>query len=302
MQKKVFVVLTRSSTTLSRLIHNVTRDEYTHAALALDENFEYMFSFGRRRASNPFIGCFKRESFNDEMYGGCAELPGVILEIPVTNEQYGAICGMIESFLLNGHTYRYNAFGLVGNLIRLPREIFAKAMVRAHRFSRRFSYDITELFAEERRQIGGEGARHRSNRRFPEETSIGDMSLDSPMDLAHIAGEKRRDTGGITRLFAEERRQIGGEGARHRSNRRFPHDNTRFFCSEFVYYVLNESEVCDLGMERGEVRPQTLLKIDGRVTFSGDLTRFRERDRAYVAELDVLRGLRIPLSEIFPDS
>jgi hypothetical protein len=30
------------------------------------------------------------------------------------------------------------------------------------------------------------------------------------MDLAHIAGEKRRDTGGIMRLFTEERRQIGG--------------------------------------------------------------------------------------------
>jgi hypothetical protein len=45
------------------------------------------------------------------------------------------------------------------------------------------------------------------------------------MDLAHIAGEKRSDTaasqrrvssqaGGITRLFPEEMRQIGGEDAR----------------------------------------------------------------------------------------
>jgi hypothetical protein len=30
------------------------------------------------------------------------------------------------------------------------------------------------------------------------------------MNLAHITGEKRRDTGGITRLFTEDRRQIGG--------------------------------------------------------------------------------------------
>jgi hypothetical protein len=47
------------------------------------------------------------------------------------------------------------------------------------------------------------------------------MSPDSPMDLAHIAGKKRSDTGGITRLFPEEMRQIGGEDARHRFNQRF---------------------------------------------------------------------------------
>jgi hypothetical protein len=47
------------------------------------------------------------------------------------------------------------------------------------------------------------------------------MSPDSPMDLVHIAGKKRSDTGGITRLFSEDRRQIGGEYARHRFNQRF---------------------------------------------------------------------------------
>jgi putative ABC transport system permease protein len=48
------------------------------------------------------------------------------------------------------------------------------------------------------------------------------MSPDSTMDLAHIAGKKRSDTGGIARLSPEDRRQIGGEDARHRFNRRFP--------------------------------------------------------------------------------
>ncbi|MDR1292671.1 MAG: CDP-glycerol glycerophosphotransferase family protein, partial [Clostridiales Family XIII bacterium] len=54
------------------------------------------------------------------------------------------------------------------------------------------------------------------------ETLIKYVSPDSPMDLVHIAGKKRRDTGGITRLFSEDRRQIGGEGARHRFNQCFP--------------------------------------------------------------------------------
>jgi hypothetical protein len=174
-QTKVFIVLTRSPTILSRLIHRVTRDKYTHAALALDENLEYMFSFGRRRVSNPFIGCFKRESLNDEIYGACTELPGVIAEIPVTPVQYATIRGMVESFLLNHHNYSYNTLGLIRNLIRLPAE-----------------------------------------------------------------------------------------------------NSTRFFCSEFVYYVLRESGVCDFGEISGSVRPEMLLKINGRIAFEGDLTLFRK--------------------------
>jgi hypothetical protein len=175
-QAKIFIVLTRSPTILSGLIHRVTRAEYTHAALALDENLDYMFSFGRRRVSNPFIGCFKRESLNDEIYGNCEELPGVIAEIPVTPAQYAEICGIIESFLLNHHNYSYNTFGLIRNLVRMPSE----------------------------------------------------------------------------------------------------HD-TRFFCSEFVYYVLKESGVCDLGVLRGDIRPENLLEINGRIAFEGNLAQLRNK-------------------------
>jgi hypothetical protein len=175
-QAKVFIVLTRSPTILSRLIHRVTRAEYTHAALALDENLEYMFSFGRRRVSNPFIGCFKRENLNDEIYGDCAELPGVVAEIPVTPSQYAEICDIVESFLLNHHNYSYNILGLIRNLVRMPVE-----------------------------------------------------------------------------------------------------NNTRFFCSEFVYYVLNESGVCDLGILGEGIRPEMLLEINGCIAFKGNLMLLRNK-------------------------
>jgi hypothetical protein len=161
---------------LSNLIHRVTRADYTHAALALDEGLEYMFSFGRRRVSNPFVGCFKRESLNDEIYGGQAQLPGVIVEIPVTPGQYAAVSGIIESFLLNHHRYSYNTFGLIRNLMRMSGE-----------------------------------------------------------------------------------------------------SDTSFFCSEFVYYVLKESGVCDLGMLRGDIRPETLLAVGGSIAFEGDLLLLRGR-------------------------
>ncbi|MFC8597705.1 MULTISPECIES: hypothetical protein [unclassified Isoptericola] len=169
----IYVVLSRSSTVLSRTIRLATRDEYTHAALALDADLELMFSFGRRRAANPFVGCFKRERLDDDLYRDMPELPGVVLEVPVTPAQRELVCGQVSEFLLDSHTYTYNAPGLVSGLF--------------------------------------------------------------------------------------------GRGSE---------DDRRFFCSEFVYQVLHGAGVCDLGLPRWKVRPQTLLQVPGSVAFRGDLKRY----------------------------
>lgn len=169
----VYVVLSRSRTVLSRTIALATRDEYTHAALALDPDLELMFSFGRRRAANPFSGCFRRERLDDPLYREMDRLPGIVIEVPVTAEQHADIGSRIGAFLLDSHTYSYNASGLVTAL-------------------------------------------------------------------------------------------IGRGGA----------DDTRFFCSEFVYHVLHGAGVCDLDAERWQVRPQTLLDLPGRVVFRGDLKEY----------------------------
>lgn len=47
--------------------------------------------------------------------------------------------------------------------------------------------------------------------------------------------------------------------------------STRFMCSEFVYYILNESGIADLDISRSLVRPQSLLTLDGRILFKGNL-------------------------------
>lgn len=179
----IYVVLSRSSTVLSRTIRLATRDEYTHAALALDADLELMFSFGRRRASNPFVGCFKRERLDDDLYRHMPELPGIVLEVPVTPQQREAVCAQVAEVLLDSHTYTYNAPGLVSGLF--------------------------------------------------------------------------------------------GRGSE---------DDRRFFCSEFVYQMLHGAGVCDLGVPRWKVRPQTLLQVPGEVVFRGDLKRFAApRDPARAA-------------------
>lgn len=49
----------------------------------------------------------------------------------------------------------------------------------------------------------------------------------------------------------------------------------RFLCSEFVYHILKESGIANLGISRNLVRPQSLLNIEGKMIYKGNLKEIR---------------------------
>lgn len=120
--KKIYIILTRTNTFLSRIISFVKNDEYTHASISLDESFEEMYSFGRKYTYNPFIGAFVKESFNKGIFGIHENLHGIIMEIQVTDKQYRAAKKMISKFIVNRSSYSYNYLGLVCGLFN--KEVF----------------------------------------------------------------------------------------------------------------------------------------------------------------------------------
>lgn len=113
----LYVVLTRSKTAVSRLIHFIKHDQYTHASLALDKELCNMYSFGRKYARNPFIARFKQEPMDRGLYGLYTYLPGLIIELEVSQEQYLRARELIDHFVRHSTIYRYNYLGLVDSLI-----------------------------------------------------------------------------------------------------------------------------------------------------------------------------------------
>lgn len=169
----LYIVLTRTNTVTSRLIHIIKHDKYTHAAISLDKNLKNMYSFARKHTFNPFIGGFKKENINEGIYKLSRTVPSVIIEIKVSKEQYRKAQEILEQFISNSNFYKYNYIGLLHNLL-----------------------NKSECY------------------------------------------------------------------------------KNRFLCSEFVYYILNESDIVDLHKSRNLVRPINLLDLEGKIIYKGDLKRF----------------------------
>jgi len=112
----LYIVLSRPNTLISWLIQLIKNDEYTHAAISFDKELDCMYSFGRKHAYNPFIGIFKREEISKGLYKTHKNMPGVILEIEVSKQQYYIASNLINGFITNSRHYKYNYSGLIHGL------------------------------------------------------------------------------------------------------------------------------------------------------------------------------------------
>lgn len=110
--KKIYIVLAHTGTLLSRIIKIRTGAEYTHSSIALDEDLEQMYSFGRKYSYIAFIGGFVKEGASFGTYKRFYKTEISVFELPVTDEQYNKIYNKIEYIKEHKKEYRFNILGL----------------------------------------------------------------------------------------------------------------------------------------------------------------------------------------------
>lgn len=117
----IYILLTDTGTWFTRLIKVFTRAEMNHASIALDPDLAEVYSFGRKRPRNPFIGGFVKEDMASDLFEGasCA-----VYGYTVDKETYERIRRRIQEFERNKQRYSYNLLGLFGVLLRtrIPRK------------------------------------------------------------------------------------------------------------------------------------------------------------------------------------
>ncbi|MEW9050223.1 MAG: hypothetical protein AB2392_03645 [Neobacillus sp.] len=107
--RKVYVLLTDTGTVLTKIIKLYTKKPHNHASIALDDQLWNVYSFGRKRPSNPFLAGFVRENIRGGIFrkADCA-----IYCCTISEQQYETICQKIREIEANKSDYRYNLLGL----------------------------------------------------------------------------------------------------------------------------------------------------------------------------------------------
>lgn len=116
----IYLVFSKTGTWLSKTINVFTSTKYVHSSISFDDNFDVMYSFGRKYTNNPFSGGFVEENIHDGVYKKFTESECIIYKVKITEEQLILLKDEINYFKIDRYKYKYNFIGLLFVLINKP--------------------------------------------------------------------------------------------------------------------------------------------------------------------------------------
>ncbi|MCI8700540.1 MAG: hypothetical protein HFJ47_04290 [Clostridia bacterium] len=132
--KEIYIILTYTGTILSNIIKTYTKDEYSHVSISLDKELNKMYSFGRLKPYNAFIGGFVHEKINEGIFKRFRNTKAMIYSLKVEEEQYRKIKDKITEMEQEKETYKFNIWGLfavsINKKIKAPRTFYCAEFVK----------------------------------------------------------------------------------------------------------------------------------------------------------------------------
>lgn len=108
-ERNVYILLTDTGTMLNRIIKVFTRQPLNHASISFDPQLKEVYSFGRKKPINPFIGGFVMEDVHGPLMFNAKS---AIYTCPITEAQYLLMLTKIKKIEKQQQQYKYNLLGL----------------------------------------------------------------------------------------------------------------------------------------------------------------------------------------------
>lgn len=131
---KIYILLTNTGTVFTRLLGLCSQTPYNHSSIAFDIDLNELYSFGRRKPRNPFIGGFVREDIRSGLYALRQGTLCSLYEFEVTAEQYELIGHNVREFEVEKEKYSYSLIGVMGVALKKP-------------INRKYSYFCSQFIA-----------------------------------------------------------------------------------------------------------------------------------------------------------
>ncbi len=111
-QTYIYILLSRTGTSVARCIRLFTRMPYSHASIALDLSLEEVYSFCRTYRRFPLPATFNREEVGKGVFGAFLTIPCEIYALALTPQEKRELLRRLEYFKQHRSRYSYNLLGL----------------------------------------------------------------------------------------------------------------------------------------------------------------------------------------------
>lgn len=108
-ERDVYILLTRTKTVFSNVIHLVSGIEYTHAAIGIEGVRGPFYGFGRKYPELPFPGAFRQECPEKFQHA----VPCRIYRLRVSDKGYEHIKEILSAMYEDRERYHYNFVGVL---------------------------------------------------------------------------------------------------------------------------------------------------------------------------------------------
>lgn len=117
--KKIYILFTETNSVLSKSIRFYTKTVYNHTSISFSADLIDVFSFGRKKPRNPFLGGFVKENLSAGIF---RQANCLIYSLTVTDQEWDKMYTYVEKMHAQKEIYTYNLVGLVGVARQLPIE------------------------------------------------------------------------------------------------------------------------------------------------------------------------------------
>lgn len=111
MSRYIYLLLTRSNTFFSKAMYRVTKDEFTHISLSLDDDLDTMYSFCRRYPDLPLPAGFTTESIYRGFYKKNFTIPCCLYRLEVSDDKYQQLLSALEQLMEKSEELKYDVLG-----------------------------------------------------------------------------------------------------------------------------------------------------------------------------------------------
>lgn len=118
--KTIYILLTKSSTILSKMVGFITSDKYTHVSISFEASLQPMYSSSRKNGETLFPAGPCMENFQRGYLKKHPFIPCALYELEVSDEIFYSAKAEVEQIMNNVDDYSFNIIGLLLCRMNIP--------------------------------------------------------------------------------------------------------------------------------------------------------------------------------------